>query len=270
MATETEGVKEHYRAENLAERVLAAAAAAGITTITPEAFAPVDQFHSGGILSTRALAEFAGLQAGEKVIDLGSGLGGPTRVLASEFGCDVTGIDLSPEFIEAARTLTERCGLSGEAHFQQGDALALPFADGSFDVAWTQHVVMNINDRQTFYSEAARVLKPGGRLAFFDILFRTPDARLDFPQPWARTPDISFVYDEPATKAFLSNAGLVEESWLDVTQESVMQMQQQPPTGAYSLEVVLGEDLAPRIANVAKAMMSGQLMIIRALFRKPG
>lgn len=270
MAAETQGVKDHYRAENLAQRVLDAAAAAGITTLTPEALGPVDEFHSGGLISTRALAEYAGLKPGEKVVDLGSGLGGPSRVLAAEFGCDVTGIDLSPEFVEAARVLTERCGLDGKVRFEAGDALALPFPDAAFDVAWTQHVVMNINDRQTFYNEAARVLKPGGRLAFFDILLRSRGADLDYPLPWARTPEISFLYDEDETRGFLTRAGLVEESWVDTTQESVAQMAQQQMTGDYSLQVVLGEDLAPRIANIAKAIMGGKLMIVRALYRKPG
>ena len=254
MAAETQGVKDHYRAENLAQRVLDAAAAAGITALTPAALGPVDEFHSGGLISTRALAECAGLRAGGKVVGLGSGPRGPSRA----------------EFVEAARVLTECCGLDGRVRFEAGDALALPFPDATFDVAWTQHAVMNINDRQTFYNEAARVLKPGGRLAFFDILLRTRGAELDYPLPWARTPDISFLYDEDETRGFLNRAGLVEDSWVDTTQESVMQMAQQQMTGDYSLQVVLGEDLAPRIANIAKAIMGGKLMIVRALYRKPG
>jgi 2-polyprenyl-3-methyl-5-hydroxy-6-metoxy-1,4-benzoquinol methylase len=114
---ETDSVVAHYGGANLAERILVAAAEAGVAEITPASLAPVDEFHSGGLTATRELAKFAGMKPGESVIDLGCGIGGPSRVLASEFGCDVTGIDLTPEFIEAAQVLTERCGLSGQLRF---------------------------------------------------------------------------------------------------------------------------------------------------------
>ena len=145
MTEVSEGVVSHYTAAtNLAEVILSAAASAGITDLTPESLAPVDEFHTGGIVSSRELAAMARLQPGERVVDLGCAIGGPSRLLAAEFGCEVEGIDLTPELVEAARVLTERCGLQDKCRFQVGDATALPFETGTFDVAWTQHVVMNV------------------------------------------------------------------------------------------------------------------------------
>lgn len=265
-----EEVVSHYRGSDLARRVVTAAQAAGITTISPETLAPVDQFHAGGIVSTRGLAQFVGLQAGETVIDIGCGLGGPARVLASEFGCSVTGVDLSPEFVAAARALTEHCGLADRAHFEAGDALALPFADNTFQVAWTQHVVMNIRERQRFIDEAARVLKPGGRLAFFDTLLGDHLEGLDYPLPWARTSEISFLHDEQDTRGFLARAGLVEERWEDVTGATAEELRRQTAPGPFSLAIMLGDDMPQRVANVGRAISDGRLRLVRGVFLKPG
>lgn len=266
---ETDSVVAHYGGANLVERILVAAAEAGVTEITPASLAPVDEFHSGGLPATRELAKFAGMKPGESVIDLGCGIGGPSRVLASEFGCDVTGIDLTPEFIEAAQVLTERCGLSGQLRFETGDATELPYKDGSFDVAWTQHVVMNIRERQKFYNEAARVLKAGGRLVFFDLLRGDESRPLEYPLPWARTADISFLHNETDTKAFIEKAGLVEDTWMDMTAQGAQALRQQVAPGAFSLGLVLGEDFAERIQNVGRAISDGRLRLIRGLYRKP-
>ena len=268
MAEVTAGVVAHYGSADLAEKILTAAAENGVTELTPASLAPVDEFHVGGIASTRQLAEFAGLKPGESVLDLGCGIGGPSRVLANEFGCKVTGIDLTPEFIEAARALTERCGLSGSVQFDTGNALDLPYSDGTFDVAWTQHVVMNIEDRATFYREAARVLKPRGRLVFFDALLADRERELEFPLPWARTPDISFLYTPEETKGFLAGAGLKEEAWLDVTEQAAQAMPGQAAPGPFSLQLVIGEDMPARVGNVMRQVGEGRIRIVRGLYRK--
>ena len=90
-------------------------------------------------------------------------------MLADDYNCRVTGIDLSHEFIRTASALSELVGLQDKTDFIQASALELPFEDGSFDVAWTQHVQMNISDKAKFYSEINRVLSDSGTFVYYDI-----------------------------------------------------------------------------------------------------
>ncbi|HKF62509.1 MAG TPA: class I SAM-dependent methyltransferase, partial [Dongiaceae bacterium] len=182
-----DGVRDHYRATGLTQRLKAALAALGPEDrpLTPDQLAALDQFHTRGLAATAELARLAGLTTEMSVLDVGAGIGGPARFLAATLGCRVTGVDLSEPFVEAARYLTERTGQSGQVSFQTGSALALPFAEGSFDAALLQHVAMNIADRPLLYREIRRVLKAGGRFATYDVVLN--GAEPHYPVPWART-----------------------------------------------------------------------------------
>jgi SAM-dependent methyltransferase len=165
-------VREHYSATGLTGRIRSALATieAESQTLTVARLAPLDQFHLRGILASAELASAAGIDPSTRVLDLGCGIGGPARYLAATFGCRVTGVDLSPDFIEAATYLTARCGLSDRVTFQAGDALHLPFEHTAFDAIFLQHVAMNIADRAALYAEGRRILAPGGRLAIYDLV----------------------------------------------------------------------------------------------------
>lgn len=152
-----------------------------------------------------------------KVLDAGSGLGGPSRYLAEHYGCQVTGVDLTPAFVHLSRLLTERAGLSGRLHYELGNLLELSFPDGTFDLVWTQHVVMNIRERDKLYAELRRVLKPGGRLVFFDIYAAEGKLPLEFPVPWAEIAENSYLQTESETKASLEGEGFAVTVWDDVT-----------------------------------------------------
>ncbi|WP_322817748.1 methyltransferase domain-containing protein [Tepidiforma sp.] len=260
-----ETVVAHYSGERLAERVLAAARSVGLREITPAALAPADQFHMGGLRATRELAQLARIGPDDTVLDLGCGLGGPARVLAAEYGCTVAGIDLSPEFIRSAVLLSEACGLGDRVAFTVGDATDLPFEDGSFDVVFTEHAAMNIADRRRLWSEAFRVLRPGGRFAFFDIVRGPNPAEPDYPLPWAREPAISFLLTASMTRALLEEVGFRIEAWAGLPA---------PPgrpdaTSPFSLRVVMGDELEGRIGNVLAAMGDGRLELLQGLAIRP-
>ena len=153
-------VKEHYAIQDLPGRIENALLQAGFGSgqIDWSKLALLDQFHVRGLPATKELAVGLNLARGENVLDVGSGLGGPARYLAAVHGCHVTGIELTQPFVEVADLLSKRTGLSHRLRFVQGDALDLPFTPESFDHAWTQHVAMNISDKERLYSGICRVL----------------------------------------------------------------------------------------------------------------
>ncbi|HMJ98635.1 MAG TPA: methyltransferase domain-containing protein, partial [Reyranella sp.] len=164
-------VESHYASRSLVDVVLAALDAAGLPPrLTAADLAPLDQFHARGLEATKELAALAGIDAANRVLDVGSGIGGPARYLAESLGCKIVGIDLTVEYCRLAEALTARAGLAGNVEFRAANALDLPFGDGEFDRVWTQHVAMNIADRPRLYREMARVVKPGGKLALYDAV----------------------------------------------------------------------------------------------------
>src|SRR5438067_7133180 len=201
-------VETHYSRQDLGGVILAALKQAGkdVEHLTPDDLAPVDEFHGGQRQATIRLADLAGLRVGERVLDIGSGIGGPSRFLASRYGCQVEGIDLTAEFCRVAEMLTRLTGLTGKVGYRQGNALDLPFEEMTFDVVWSQNASMNIADRDRLYAEMHRVIKPGGKLALQEVASGSGGPP-HYPVQWARTPDISFLYSQEAIRAKLEAAG---------------------------------------------------------------
>ncbi len=173
-------IADHYGDATLMARIDAGLEAAGIdkNTLTPDDLAPFDEFHIGGREATERLVSKMSLSDGDHVLDIGCGIGGAARLIADQAGCRVTGIDLTPEYIETAKTLTERTGLTDSVRLQTASALAMPFGDERFDAAITIHVAMNIANRAALYGEIARVMKPGGcsgPLRYHEKRRRRPD-----------------------------------------------------------------------------------------------
>jgi SAM-dependent methyltransferase len=211
-------VETHYTRPGLGEAILAALKAAGkdIDRLTPDDLAPIDEFHGGQRPATIRLAELVGFTGTERVLDVGSGLGGPSRYLAWRYGCRVSGVDLTPEFCRVAELLTQRTGLVGRVDYRQGNALDLPFDDMSFDVVWSQNAAMNIADRERLYREMHRVLKTGGKLALQEVA-AGPGGPPHYPVAWAREPSISFLLTPESTRDKLEAAGLRVLVWQDTT-----------------------------------------------------
>ena len=174
--------------------------------LTAAELASVDEFHIRGRHATLELAEALKLTPGARLLDIGSGLGGPARTVAEAHGCHVTGVDLTEAFCAAATALSGWVGLADRTDFRQGDATALPFADASFDAAMTIHVGMNIARKDLVYAEARRVLKPGARFAVYDVL-QGEGGELLYPVPWARDASISHLATADDMQALLTGAG---------------------------------------------------------------
>ncbi len=216
------GVQNHYAAFGGRDAILSALAKRGIAIqgVTPAELAPFDQFHTGGAAATQRLAGVLAPRSGDRILDVGCGMGGPARMLAALKGCKVTGIDLASHFIENAIYFAELTGQSEEVDFLQGSALALPFADRMFDGAWHLHVSMNVADKRAMYAEIYRVLKPGARLAIHDPL-RGAKCDVAFPVPWAVTAQSSFLNTREEMLACLEASGFEDLEVCDATAEGL-------------------------------------------------
>ena len=264
-----DGVRDHYRASGLTERLKTALTAFGPDEqrLTPQQLASVDQFHTRGLAATVELAKSAGITADMSVLDVGSGVGGPARFLAATYGCQVTGIDLSEPFVDAARYLTKRTGQSERVSFETASALVLPFDDGHFDVVLLQHVAMNITDRARLYREMRRVLKLGGRFATYDVVLNNGDPH--YPVPWARTPATSYLLTAAATREAIEAAGFRTLAWQDDTEAAkawIAQLRASGPLPSPNLGVVMGPDFAQLSANLGRNLMEDRLGILTAVF----
>ncbi len=215
-------VADHYGGDRKLTEVIAERlqrAGKSLSTVTTSDLAAVDEFHIRGRKATLELARTMQLGPESRVLDIGSGLGGPARTVAEETGCHVTGVDLTPAFCDAATSLSEWVGLNHIVAFQQGDATELPFADNEFDAAMTIHVAMNIAAKDRMYAEAQRVLKPGAVFAVYDVL-QGEGGDVLFPVPWAREPSISHLETGDEMQALLTTAGFEVRGIHDSTDES--------------------------------------------------
>jgi ubiquinone/menaquinone biosynthesis C-methylase UbiE len=160
-------IAEHWGKPNIYESIIAAfdRMAKPLASVTLDDLAPVDHFHARGFPATVDLADRLPIERGARILDIGCGIGGPARYMATRFDCHVTGIDITPSFVETANKLTALLGLAQQVTFDRGDAQRMPYPDATFDGAYSQHVTMNVPDRPAFYAEAFRVLKPGAFLA---------------------------------------------------------------------------------------------------------
>jgi SAM-dependent methyltransferase len=269
-------VAEHYTVPDLERQILDGLRAAGkdIENLAVDDLAPVDEFHIRGRVATEELAGLAKLAAGQELLDVGCGLGGTCRYLASSFGCRAVGIDLTEVYCRIAESLSARVGLSDVTSFQQASALELPFDDGRFDVVWTEHVQMNIADKAAFYGELARVLKPGGQLAFHDI-FAGPDGGLEFPVPWAADASISHLVDALSVAEILEDLGLERVHWNDRTVESaaffttVLGRVRDEGWMPLGLHLLMGDTAATKFENVLRNLEGDRVRVVQAVYTRP-
>lgn len=276
MSSSSDPVSQHYGSVGLAERILSALKQAGKdpNALTLEDLAPVDQFHTRGLAATRELIAFAGVKPASRVLDVGSGLGGPARVLASEKKCHVTGVDITKEFCEAATLLSKLLALEHVTEFRHGDATALPFAEDQFDLALTMQIQMSIADKRQFYGEIFRVLKPGGRFVFQDIM-SGPGGEIHLPVPWATRRESSFLIPVDALRETLQQAGFQLEALEDTSEEALAWRKTQPAAAglapsALGMHVVMGEQFSLMQSNQVRNLEQRRVAYVRGVTTKPG
>jgi len=267
MPTPINPIISHYHREGLYEAILRQLQKSGVdlASVTRQDLAPVDEFHVRGAAVTKELSGTVDLH-GKTLLNIGCGLGGPCRFLAAEYDCQVTGIDLSPEFIRTARALTELVGLDERITFLEASATDLPFPDAHFDVTWTQHVQMNVADKQRFYSEMSRVLRPGGHFLYYDI-FYSGTGSVTYPMPWATDASQSYLSQATEVHALLAELGFRQKSIRDQTQagiaffEKVLQRlaaDGPPPLG---LHLIMGASTQQKLGNLLAHLRDGTLVL---------
>jgi sarcosine/dimethylglycine N-methyltransferase len=265
------GLKTHYSARDIESRILAALRAAGLDPeqrLSPSELGALDHFHTGGLRASRELLELAQIRTEDRVLDIGAGLAGPARLLAATLGCRVDCLDMSPDFCAGAMLLNRLTGLDDRVVVHAGSALDMPFPDDAFDVVWMQNVGMNIADKRTLYAEIGRVLKPGGRFAFQEMVAgKLPTSH--FPLPWATDPADSFLVTAEEMCSLLSESGFVAETFED-TSEAHLSASAANATPAASGQLSLAvfvDDLGQKARNARLSLEEGQVRLVRGVFR---
>ena len=267
------GPEAHYSANDIEARILAALRAAGLNPerrLSPVELGALDHFHTGGLRASLVLKDLAQIRAGDVVLDIGAGLAGPARMLAAAPGCHVDCIDLSHDYCVAAMLLNRLTGLDNRITVHEGSALDIAFPDDAFDAAWMQNVGMNIADKRRLYEEIHRVLKPGGRFAFQEIVGAESPATY-FPLPWATDSTENFLISPESMRELLAQGGLVADYFEDVSNDQLPPPAPGTPESAAQAPLSLSvyvDNLAQKAENATRSLREGQIRLVRGVFRK--
>lgn len=270
-------ISRHYERGNLLGRLQTALLDDGVDPERPtiEALAPFDHFHGRGLEATRELADALDVAATDHLLDVGSGIGGPARYMAHRFGCRITGIDLTHEFCEVARHVTRVLGLESLIDFEQGNALSMPFADASFDGAYSMNVSMNIAHKLQFYEEIHRVLRPGAWLVLSELA-QGPSGSPDYPTPWAETAESSFLVTLSETLEGLESSGFTVQNSRDTAEEAMafsarsralVDRGEKPPHRA--VQLIHGDQAAEAMSNTISGIKESRLIPVEIFCSKP-
>ncbi len=242
--------------------------------LTVEDLAPVDHFHARGFPATVELADRLPMKAGQHIVDIGCGLGGPARYMAKRFQCNVSGVDITEPFVEAANKLTALLRMERQVRIEHGDGQRLPYPESSFDGGYTQHVTMNVPDRLAFFAEAYRVLKPGAYFALTEHGLG-PKGNPHYPVPWSMDGSGAYLVTPSETRAVLEKTGfeaiVIEDTgakYLAGYRTAIEKAEKGalPPLG---IHILLGETALQKTRNAARNIDEGRTHPIQLICRKP-
>ena len=272
---EHDRIAAHYNIDNMANGVLQAIEKEKGTLkgLKVNDLVPLDGFHIRGRKSTIELSELLQIIPTDTILDVGSGLGGAARYLASQYGCHVVGLDLTPSYVSLARDLSELVGLQGINTFKCGNALKMPFEKGSFDIVWTEHVQMNISEKKEFILELFRALKPCGRLAVHEV-FKGEKGEPYLPAPWSGDKSTSCIISDADMKQLFETTGFTVLEWHDVTDVSsqwfqgILKRLDKSGFPPFGVHLLMGENAKEKMINVGRSLAEGRAKVIQAVLKK--
>ena len=271
-------VANHYTHGSLIDAIRDGIQKLGKTTdsVNIDDLGPVDEFHIGGRVATEGFLDQLNINAAHHVLDVGCGLGGGSRFAAQKYGCRVTGVDLTREYVEIGNILCSWVGLGDKVCLEVEDATTLPHADETFDRAYMLHVGMNIADKEALAAELHRVMRPGGRVGIYDVM-KVGDGDLAFPVPWATEPAGSSVAPPKAYKSALEGAGfniIAERNRREFALEFFAQLQSKaasaggpPPLG---LHILMGSTAPVKVKNMIENVSRNLIAPVEIVAEKAG
>jgi sarcosine/dimethylglycine N-methyltransferase len=266
---------------DLKDRIVTALTGAGkdLENLVLKDLSVIDQLHTGGYLATYDIFEKANLNPGAKVLDAGCGIGGSSRLLAKKFQFKVTGIDIVDEFILTADFLTDlvanNTSLKDLIEFKQGSVLELPLPECTYDAVLSQHILMNIKEKEILFKEFNRVLKPGALLLLHEVV-QKKEGVIDLPVPWATSHDISFLntWDELLSTSKNADFELVyysdkkeqaEKWWVKVREVTERFSNHPRPLGSH---IIFGENGKMFGKTMASNVQKGLISVAEAVLKK--
>ncbi|OUR78154.1 hypothetical protein A9Q75_13900 [Colwellia psychrerythraea] len=269
-------IHSYYSPNNLYNKIIAGLNNLGIdlSNVTPNDLQPVDEFHIRGDIATKELIELANFTPDMHILDVGCGVGGSTRRLSHETGCHVTGIDLSDEYIDAAERLTQLLKMQDRVKFKVGSALELPYADNTFDGAWSIQMNMNVEDKLGWLKEMYRVLKPGARAVLYEVCGHE-DKAIYFPVPWAQDSSMSFLIPKESFRDIIASTGFKIEVWndkSDLAQKAFARVKEPQGESALpelGLHMLIGNDIKTKAYNMRLNLDDERISLIEILAEKP-